>query len=68
MIPCGIIPSSLTPNEAVNSFMREQVGLSAGDCVLVEPNEKHFVVGKSEKSEVVVICTPAWDKNDSFYD
>ena len=48
--------------------MREQVGLSAGDCVLIEPNEKHFVVGKSERSEVVVICTPAWDKNDSFYD
>lgn len=35
MIPCGIIPSSLTPNEAVNSFMREQVGLSAGDFTSV---------------------------------
>ena len=31
MIPCGIIPSNLTPNEAVNSFMKEQVGLNADD-------------------------------------
>ncbi len=42
--------------------------LQTGDCALIEPSEKHFVIGKSEKSEVIVLCTPAWDKDDSFYD
>ncbi len=41
--------------------------LQAGDCALIEPYEKHFVTGKCEKSEAIVICTPAWSEIDSFY-
>ena len=31
MIPCGIIPSNLTPNETVALFLKEQAGLDEGD-------------------------------------
>jgi len=32
MIPCGIIPSSCTPNEAVEKFLKEQVHIDVKDC------------------------------------
>lgn len=31
MIPCGIIPTNLTPNEAVYTFLEQQAGLYKGD-------------------------------------
>ncbi|MGM9609569.1 MAG: cupin domain-containing protein, partial [Eubacteriales bacterium] len=41
--------------------------LQAGDCVLVEHGEKHYIKSSDSPLACIVICSPAWDENDCIY-
>jgi len=43
MIPCGIIPSHLTPNEAVSLFLEKQAGIKEGCYRNFICNDKRYV-------------------------
>jgi len=41
--------------------------ITVGDCVFVEPNERHIVVNNTnEPIECVLVTGPAWQPNDSY--
>ena len=45
----------------------EQLVLTAGEAVLIEPGEVHQIINNGEENLVfIAVCVPAWQPGDSF--